>query len=292
MSRLAGSGCEIIIPELERKTNLEIERSLVKKFNKVTWSPFIRAIKEFEMIKDGDKVAVGISGGKDSLLLAKLLQELQKHKKKDFTLEFISMDPGFHPTNRQLLEDLCSHLEIPVKIFKNDLFEVVEKISDQYPCYLCARMRRGALYQFAQNSGCNKLALGHHMDDVVETIMMNVLCAGTYMTMMPRIKSTNFENMELIRPLYYVREDNIKKFSRYAGLAPMNCGCAVAAKKTSSKRSEVKELIKSLSGQFQDVEKSILQSAKNVHIDAIIEYKDKNGRHNFLERFKDAGRQE
>jgi len=285
MTTLSGSGCELIIPENDRKPLNEIERSIIKKYRKQTWTRFIKAIKEYELVQDGDKIAVAISGGKDSLLMAKLFQELKKHGISNFELEFITMDPGFNKANRDLLEEHCDYLNIPVKIFDKKVFQVVENIADSYPCYLCARMRRGALYAKAQELGCNKVALGHHFDDVIETIMMNVLCAGKYMTMMPKLKSTNFENMELIRPLYHIREDDIKKFASNNGLNPMNCGCVVAAKKTSSKRREVKELIKTLGESFKDVEKSIFQSSNNVFMDAVMGWKTEGERHTFLDEY-------
>lgn len=285
MSNLAGSGCEIFIPENERQSLRDIERSLIKKFRRSTWTQFIKAIKEYELIQDGDKIAVAISGGKDSLILAKMFQELRKHGMKNFELEFISMDPGFNKANRDLLEEHCEYLNIPVKIFDKKIFEVVDDIANSYPCYLCARMRRGALYAFAQELGCNKVALGHHFDDTIETVMMNVLCAGKFMTMMPKLKSTNFENMELIRPLYYLREKDIKKWASWNGLNPMDCGCAVAAKKTSSKRREVKELIATLGTSFKDVEKSIFHSAKNVHMDAVLGWSTNGEKHSFLDHY-------
>lgn len=285
MSSISGSGCELVIPENDRKSLTEIERSLIKKYRKETWAPFIKAIKNYELIQDGDKIAVAISGGKDSLILAKLFQELKRHGINNFELEFITMDPGFNKANRDLLEEHCEYLNIPVKIFDKKVFKVVEDIADSYPCYLCARMRRGALYAKAKELGCNKLALGHHFDDVIETIMMNVLCAGKYMTMMPKLKSTNFEDMELIRPLYYIREDAIKKFASNNGLNPMNCGCVVAAKKTSSKRREVKELIQTLGESFKDVEKSIFQSSNNVFMDAVIGWKSEGARRSFMDEY-------
>jgi len=282
---MSGSGCEIFIPENDRKSLHEIEHSVIKKFRRGTWTQFIKAIKEYDLIQEGDKIAVAISGGKDSLLLAKLFQELHRHGIKNFELEFIAMDPGFNKPNRELLEEHCEYLNIPVKIFDKNIFEVVDDIANNYPCYLCARMRRGALYAYAQELGCNKVALGHHFDDVIETVMMNVLCAGKYMTMMPKLKSANFENMELIRPLYYLREKDIRKWASWNGLNPMDCGCVVAAKKTSSKRREVKELIASLGASFKDVEKSIFNSAKNVHTDAILGWSSNGEKHSFLDEY-------
>ena len=285
MSGISGSGCEILRPVNERKKLAEIERNLITIYRKPIWSKFTKALKEFKLVNPGDKVAVAISGGKDSLLLAKLFQQLRKYSDDTFELEFISMDPGFHETNRALLEEHCDYLNIPVKIFNKNLFNVVDEIANDYPCYLCARMRRGALYGAAEELGCNKLALGHHFDDVIETIMMNVLCAGKYQTMMPKLKAKNFAHMELIRPLYEIREDDIKTFAVESGLSPMNCGCVVAAKKTSSKRQEVKELIKTLGGSFKDVEKSIYMSSHNIYQDAVIGWRNGDDKFSFLDEY-------
>lgn len=283
MSGLSGSGCELIGPLKARKELAEIEKNLITIYRKPIWSKFTKALKEYKLVSPGDKIAVGISGGKDSLILAKLFQQLRKYSDDTFELEFISMDPGFHSSNRELLEEHCDYLNIPVKIFDKNLFKVVDEIANNYPCYLCARMRRGALYAGAQELGCNKLALGHHFDDVIETIMMNMLCSGKYQTMMPKLKSRNFENMELIRPLYEIREDDIINFAIDSGLSPMNCGCIVAAKKTSSKRQEVKELIKTLGTSFKDVDKSIYMSSKNIYLDAVIGWRNGDEKHSFLD---------
>jgi len=287
MSGIAGSGCELVLPENDLKPLREIEKSIIKKYRRQLWSPFIKAIKNYELIQSGDKIAIAISGGKDSLLLAKMFQELQRHGLKNFELEFICMDPGFNEANRVQLEENCRHLDIPIKIFDKQVFKVVDEIANDYPCYLCARMRRGALYNYAQELGCNKVALGHHFDDTIETVMMNVLCSGQYKTMMPKLKSTNFENMELIRPMYLIKEKDIKKFSSNNGLNPMNCGCVVAAKKTSSKRAEVKALIEKLGETFDNVDKNIFNSANCVHTDAILGWKDDDGRHSFLDKYND-----
>jgi tRNA(Ile)-lysidine synthase TilS/MesJ len=187
MSGLAGNGCEILIPLTERKPLEEIERSLIKKYRKVLWSKFSKAVYDFKLVEDGDKVAVGVSGGKDSLLMAKLFQELKKHSPINFELEFIAMNPGFHETNKNLLLNNCEHLNIPIKMFDSGIFEIVDNIAKDYPCYMCARMRRGALYSKAQELGCNKLALGHHFNDVIETTLLNVLYAGTFKTMRPKL---------------------------------------------------------------------------------------------------------
>lgn len=282
---LSGPVCELLIPEEDLQENRVVEKSIIKKYRRQLWSQFIKAIKNYDLIQSGDKIAVAISGGKDSLLLAKMFQELQRHGMKNFELEFICMDPGFNEINRKQLEFNCKHLEIPIKIFDKQVFKVVDEIANDYPCYLCARMRRGALYAYAQENGCNKVALGHHFDDTIETIMMNVLCSGQYKTMMPKLKSTNFENMELIRPMYLLKEDDIKKWASTNGLNPMDCGCSVAAKKTSSKRREVKELIKTLSATFDNVEKNIFNSANCVHTDAILGWKNDDGRFTFLDKY-------
>lgn len=285
METPAGSGCEFVQPENELKSNKEIERSLICDFRKISWTPFTKAVREYRLVNEGDSIAVAVSGGKDSTLLAKLMQELHKHSRVKFDLHFISLDPGFNKANLDLLKNNCSHLEIDTHIFNRELFNIVDNIAREYPCYLCARMRRGALYSTAQELGCNKVALGHHFDDVIETIMLNVFCAGKYQTMMPKLKATNFENMELIRPMYHIREDAIKKIASWCGIRAMNCGCVVAAEKTSSKRREIKELIKTLGKSFKDIDKSIFQSSRNVFQDAIIEWVDGDKRTNFLDEY-------
>ena len=238
--------------DLKKKPLELIERSIVKSYRKNIWIKFIRAIKNYELISPGDKVAVAISGGKDSLLLAKLFQELHKYSTFEFDVEYIAMDPGYNDSVRKHLEELLDYLNIPAKIYKSDVFDVADHLDRQKPCYMCARMRRGSLYAKAKELGCNKLALGHHFDDVIETIMLNVLCSGNYKTMMPKLKSKNFENMELIRPLYLVDEEAIIRFSNNAGIQPLNCSCRIAEKKE-GKRSEIKDLIKSLEDSFVNV---------------------------------------
>ncbi|MTI49583.1 tRNA 2-thiocytidine biosynthesis TtcA family protein [Sporosalibacterium faouarense] len=287
MSNISGSGCDLLIPLSERKSLQEIERSIITTYRKYLWSKFTKAVNEYNLIEDGDKIAVAISGGKDSLLMAKLLQELNKHGKTNFELEFIAMNPGFHESNKELLLDNCNHLNIPVKIFESDIFKVVDHIANDYPCYMCARMRRGALYSKAQELGCNKLALGHHFDDVIETNLINILCSGNFKTMLPKLRAMNFENMELIRPLYFIREEYIKKFTQNNGLSPMNCGCVVAAKKTSSKRREVKELIKELGDKFKNVDINIFQAANNVNMDRILGWKKDGEKHSYLDFYED-----
>ena len=286
MSELAGNGCQIIVPFDERKPLKEIEKSILKKYRKYTWSKFIKAIKDYKLVEEGDKIAVAISGGKDSLLMAKMFQELKKHGQVNFDLEFIAMDPGYHPDIRQLLIDNCEYLEIPIKLFDANIFEVADEIASDYPCYMCARMRRGALYNKAEELGCNKLALGHHFDDVIETTMLNLLCAGNFKTMLPKLNSTNFDGIQIIRPLYYIREESIIRFIQNSGIWPLNCACMVAAKKTGNKRYEIKDLIKSLGDNFQEVEKSIFRAAQNVYLDSVLGWEQDGKRHSFLERFE------
>jgi tRNA(Ile)-lysidine synthase TilS/MesJ len=280
---IAGSGCEVLIPFDERKPLEEIERLIVKEFRKKIWVKFIKAIKEYKLVKDGDKIAVAISGGKDSMLMAKLFQELKRHRQMDFELEFIVMDPGYHENIKELLIDNCKYLNIPIKIFESGIFRIVDDIAKDYPCYMCARMRRGALYSKAKELGCNKLALGHHFDDVIETTLLNIFYSGNFKTMLPKLKSTNFENMELIRPMYFIREEHIERFTQISGIWPLNCACMVAAKKTSSKRYEIKELIKKLKSDFKDVDKSIFSAAQNVNMDAILGWEKDGKKYSYLD---------
>lgn len=281
----SGSECEVFISNMPLQALNDIERSIITKYRKKIWSKFTAAVVEYELIKSGDKVAVAISGGKDSLLMAKLFQELKKHGRDNFEVEYISMDPGFSSLNRKLLKDHCDYLGIPVKIYDRNLFEVLDQTARENPCYLCAKMRRGVLYSIAQELGCNKLALGHHFDDVIETVLLNVLYSGRFQTMMPKLKSKNFSGIELIRPLYNIKEEDIKTFAGNSGLSPMNCGCVVAAKKTSSKRREMKELIKSMGASIQNVEKSIFNSTKNIFLDAVIGWRNGEDKISFLDSY-------
>lgn len=265
----------------------EIERSIIKRYRKGLWIPFINAINEFNLIEENDKICVCISGGKDSMLLAKLLQELKRHGKKDFDLEFFSMNPGFNQENLDELIENCKTLEIPVKIFDSDIFAVSEKLGGDQPCYMCARMRRGFLYNIAKENGCNKIALGHHFDDVIETTMLNLCYSGCYKTMLPRLKSTNFDGMELIRPMYYLREENIIKFRDYIECHFMQCGCKIAEKKDGSKRAEMKELIKYMKTLNPDMDKSILRSAYNVNLDGVLGFKSRGDKYSFLDFYDD-----
>ncbi len=284
MSELAGKGCEIIVPFDERQPLRDIERSIIKKYRKNLWSKFIKAIKDYKLVEEGDKIAIAISGGKDSLLMAKMFQELKRHGQVNFDIEFIAMDPGYHSDIRQLLVENCEYLDIPIHLFDSKIFEIADEIAKDYPCYMCARMRRGALYSKAQELGCNKLALGHHYDDVIETTMLNLLCAGNFKTMLPKLDSTNFDGIKIIRPLYYIREEDIIRFIQNSGIWPLNCACMVAAKKTGNKRYEIKELIKNLGENFKNVEKSIFRAAENVNIDSVLGWQQDDVKHSFMEK--------
>lgn len=287
MSDIAGKGCEILVPFNERKPLADIERSLIKKYRKYLWSKFIKAIKDFQLVEEGDRIAVGVSGGKDSMVMAKLFQELQKHGEVHFDLEFIAMDPGYHSNIKELLIDNCKYLDIPIHMFESGIFEVVDRIAKDYPCYMCAKMRRGALYSKAMELGCNKLALGHHFNDVIETTMLNVLYTGSFKTMLPKLHSTNFKGLELIRPLYYVEEEYIERFTRSSGIWPLNCACMVAAEKIANKRFEVKALINELKGKIENVDTNILRATQNVNLEAILGWHKGGKHHSYLDSYDD-----
>ena len=283
MSTTAGKGCERIIPDSDKKPLKDIERSIVKTYRKHIWSKFIKAIKDYQLIEEGDKIAGGISGGKDSILMAKLFQELQRHSQIKFEVVFLAMDPGYHPDIKKLLIENCEYLNIPIHMYDSGIFDVVDKMAKDYPCYLCARMRRGSLYAKAQEFGCNKLALGHHYNDVIETTMLNILYAGNFKTMLPKLKSKNFENLELIRPMYYIEEKYIKRFINNSGIWPLNCACMVAAERVGNKRYEIKDLIEKLKENFDGVEKSIFKAAENVSMDGILGWQKGNQKFSFLD---------
>lgn len=268
----------------------EIERSLNTVFRPTIWTKFVKAVKEFKMINAGDKIAVCISGGKDSMLLAKLMQMLQKISDVPFEIVYISMDPGYNAKNRKKIEENAKKIGIPVEFFETDIFDVTANVGGN-PCYLCARMRRGHLYAKAKEFGCNKIALGHHKNDVIETTVMGMLFSGQIQGMLPRLKSTNFEGMELVRPLYYVHEDDIKKWRDRNNLEFIACACKLTAGLAkgdeSSARMKTKEIILSLKKDIPDVEEHILKSLSNCQLDTLIEYKQNGERYSFLKQFED-----
>ena len=271
----------------------QVEKSIRKKFRKNIWCKFTKAINQYELVKEGDCIAVCISGGKDSMLMAKLFQELKLHNKFPFEVKFVVMDPGYSPENRKVIEENARKLKVPVHIFESDIFESVYHI-EKSPCYLCARMRRGYLYNFAKELGCNKIALGHHYDDVIETILMGMLYGAQIQTMMPKLHSTNFEGMELIRPLYLIREDDIKAWRDEHELTFLQCACKFTEEnqdahdeENASKRLEIKQLIKDLKKVNPFVEGNIFKSVENVNLKTIMAYKDDEGKHLFLEHYDD-----
>lgn len=267
----------------------EVENSLHKTFHKTIFAKFCRAINEYDLIQPHDKIAVCISGGKDSMLMAKCFQELKRHNKIPFELVFLVMDPGYSPQNRIMIEHNAELLDIPVTIFETKIFEDVYRV-EKSPCYLCARMRRGHLYHQAQLLGCNKIALGHHYDDVIETILMGMLYGGQIQTMMPKLYSKNFPNMQLIRPMYLVREADILHWRDANKLTFIQCACKFTADsaqdKHNSKRQTVKRLIASLRRDDPPIERNIFRSVENVNLATIITYKDKDGNyHNFQDDY-------
>lgn len=276
----------------KRQITADVELSLRKKFKKSIWCKFTKAINEYKLVNPGDRIAVCISGGKDSMLMAKLFQELKRHDKFPFEVRFLVMDPGYSPENRRLIEKNAESMSIPIEIFESDIFDSVFNI-EKNPCYICARMRRGYLYSHAKALGCNKIALGHHFDDVIETILMGMLYGGQIQTMMPKLHSTNFEGMELIRPLYLVREAEIKHWRDYNDLHFIQCACKFTDTCSScdkdgqsqSKRLEVKQLIAEMQKINPQVEKNIFRSVENVNLSTIIAYKQHGEVHNFLDTY-------
>ena len=290
---LSGGYVEWLRLKMEnRQITQEVEKSIVKKFKKTIWCKFTKAINEYQLVLPNDKIAVCISGGKDSMLMAKLFQELKRHDKFPFELVFLVMDPGYSPENRHIIEKNAESMSIPVTFFESDIFDSVYNI-EKNPCYICARMRRGYLYSKAKELGCNKIALGHHFDDVIETILMGMLYGGQFQTMMPKLHSTNFEGMELIRPMYLIREAEIKHWRDYNDLHFIQCACKFTDTCTTcdpdsrsvSKRLEIKNLIAELKKTNPQVEKNIFSSAGNVNLNTVIAYKDNEGVHNFLDGY-------
>ena len=270
----------------------EVERSINKKFHKSLWSRFTTAIQEYQLVEENDKIAVCISGGKDSMLMAKLFQELKRHNKFPFEVVYLVMDPGYSPKNREIIEKNSKLLNVPITVFESNIFESVFHI-DKSPCYICARMRRGYLYSKAKELGCNKIALGHHYDDVIETILMGMLYGGQVQTMMPKLHSTNFEGMELIRPMYLIREDDIKSWRDYNDLHFIQCACKFTETCTScnpdnaSKRLEIKNMIRQMKRINPQVESNIFKSVQNINLDTVIGYKQGGVKHSFLDSYNE-----
>ena len=298
---LSGGYIAWLLDTMQKEEQLEIsrdvEQSIRKKFRKSIWCKFTKAINQYELVKEGDCIAVCISGGKDSMLMAKLFQELKLHNKFPFEVKFLVMDPGYSPANRKVIEENAKKLNIPINIFESNIFEAVYHV-EKSPCYLCARMRRGHLYHYAKELGCNKIALGHHYDDVIETILMGMLYGGQVQTMMPKLHSTNFKGMELIRPLYLIREDDIRAWRDYNKLHFIQCACKFTDTCTTcnneenrSKRVEVKELIREMKKRNPFVEGNIFKSVENVNLDTVVGYKAGGVRHIFLEDYdKEIGK--
>lgn len=262
----------------------EVERSIIKTYRKDIWRKFTKAVTIYDLIKDGDKIAVCISGGKDSFLLAKCMQEIKKHGKIKFDLEFIVMDPGYSKENLEKVKKNADLLGIPIKVYESTIFDSLKSMDVKSPCYMCARMRRGHLYKFASDLGCNKIALGHHYNDVIETIMLGILYNGEIVSMLPKIKSKNFPGMELIRPLYLVRESAIINWLKYNELEFINCACPL--KKEDSKRAEVKELIKKLRETNKFVEYNIFKSVENININQVMGYINNDKRYNYYDDYE------
>ena len=293
---LHGGYVSIVMDKMKENASKEIatkaERSIIKTYRKQIWSRFTKAVRDYELIKEGDKIAVCISGGKDSMLMAKCFQELHKYSDISFEVKYIVMDPGYSSENRQIIEENARKLNIPVGIFETDIFENVFHI-DKNPCYICARMRRGHLYNYAKNIGCNKIALGHHYDDVIETIVMSMLYGAQIQTMMPKLHSNHFEGMEVIRPLYLIHEDDIKAWAKFNDLYFIQCACKFTDTCSSeacltrprSKRVEVKNLIRELKKTNPYVEQNIFKSVENVSLKTIIAYKDDQEKHHFLDDY-------
>ncbi len=268
----------------------EIERSIIKKYRKEIWSKFVKAIIEYELIKENDKVMVCISGGKDSFLLAKCIQELKRHGKVKFDACYVVMDPGYKKENREMILDNAENLNIPLEIFESDIFEVADKLSYEKPCYMCARMRRGFLYSKAKELGCNKIALGHHFDDVIETTLLSMFYGSEIKTMMPKLHSDHFEGLELIRPLYLVKEEDILSWKKYNNLTFLNCACRFSEETetiddSKSKRQEMKNLIKKLRKVNKHIDYNIFKALDNVNLNCVLGYVKEKEKHSFLEKY-------
>jgi tRNA(Ile)-lysidine synthase TilS/MesJ len=273
--------------------HVEVERSIIKKYKKQIYARFTSAIRDYELIQAGDKIAVCISGGKDSMLMAMCMQHLQKYSNIPFEVEYLVMDPGYNEINRQRIIDNAESLKIPIQMFETQIFDIVA-VAGGNPCYLCAKMRRGYLYRNAQKLGCNKIALGHHFDDVIETILMSMLYAAEIKTMMPKLHSSNFEGMELIRPLYKVHEEDILAWKRYNDLQFIQCACrftencVLGDNGGGSKRQEMKALVKKFRQTNPNIDMNIFKSIHNVNLETVIGYRAGNERHSFLDNYDDV----
>ena len=268
----------------------EIERSVIKKYRKEIWSRFVRAVKEYHLINENDKIMVCISGGKDSFLLAKCIQELKRHGIFKFDAYYVVMNPGYNEENLNLIKNNAETLNVPIEIFESDIFSVADKISYENPCYMCARMRRGFLYNKAKELGCNKIALGHHFDDVIETTLLSMFYSSEIKTMLPKLHSEHFQNMELIRPLYFVHEEDIISWSKYNNLTFINCACRFTEKEKNDidlgKRKEVKNLIKKLKETNKNIDINIFRSLDNINLNCVLGYKKDKNYHSFLEEYE------
>ncbi len=267
----------------------DIERSIIKKYRKDIWSKFVKACQEFELIGENDKIMVCISGGKDSFLLAKCMEEIKRHGKINFDLCFVCMNPGYSEKNKELILKNAKKLNIDLEMFESDIFDIVKDV-DRSPCYLCARMRRGCLYNKAKELGCNKIALGHHFDDVIETILLSMFYGAEVKTMMPKLHSENFEGLELIRPMYFIHEEDIKSWAKFNGLTFLNCACRFTEEnyekvETDSKRLEMKRLIKELKKNNPNIDYNIYKALDNINLDCVIGYKKNKEKHSFLEDY-------
>lgn len=267
----------------------EIEKSIIKKYRKEIWSKFIKALKEYHLIEENDSIMVCISGGKDSFLLAKCIQELIRHGQIPFQAHYVVMNPGYNKINLEYIKNNAKLLNIPIEIFNTDIFEVATTLNPENPCYMCARMRRGHLYNKAKELGCNKIALGHHFNDVIETTLMSMLYGAEIKTMLPKIHSDNFEGVDLIRPLYLIKEEAIIAWSKYNNLTFLNCACQftekIANKEVDSKRNEMKELIKYLKTKNKDIDHNIFKSLDNINLNCVLGYHKDKIRHSFLENY-------
>jgi len=268
----------------------DIEKSIIKKYRKEIWSKFVKAVKEYELISENDNIMVCISGGKDSFLLAKCFQEIIKHGKFKFNAHYVVMNPGYKKENIKLISENAKELNIPIEIFESDIFEVVDTISSESPCYLCARMRRGFLYNKAKELGCNKIALGHHFDDVIETTLLSMFYGSEIKTMMPKLHSTNFEGLELIRPLYLVKEEDIISWARFNDLKFLNCACKFTEKnsndfESTSKRKEIKQLIKDLKKVNKNIDHNIFKSLDNVNLNCVLGTTKNGNKKSFLDEY-------